>query len=972
MIDVHSQQQQQQQQQLQLQENNNSSSRDAKKPQEGLGPDEMWASGALGHHRELPVDVPDTLLQKAYPNKVKNRSTDCKNGLQHRPHTASDLNLSLNLKNETFKTCTIADGRFRHISNNGTSNVTGTSRIINVHNGLQPSMLKIELKIEDEKEKMSAKKSLEHGKYHENLVTTTNLSDLKQSVKNFKEKEDVIEQKETSVDVEDDYPFAKEDYPTMLKTCSDDSVQDSSPRSSSGRSDSTAPLDTSLMLRHGKNHKNSTSYDVRRIDLGSPCRPVVPEIKVGPLFGRNTGDVTSFDNPAYGLDLHNLEAPTIQSDEISDLVTKVMEESHEKISRNADKVSTDCTKDQLSQIGSSQTEKTVDKSGKRSSKYRNNDDRVKLKEKTRSLDIEGLICDNLIGVDLNTISFSSLRRFKKKRRQQISSGYSTLRSEVSGDIESATDHSFLVIGGKAYREVAVDCPPDFVPVTKCHPVYPPPNKTPNNSKHNTLEAKCFRESVASAGNAANEGSTVCATMTTTTTTTTLVTSPRFSLNDISLTTLSSVDGSSRETVVARTVDCKHDTKKVRRSKTKSLLLDSLHSIMHCRQNQYDRESLHASSTHHHQSNAQITLSSNESILPSSLVFDTMKKSWVRLSSWKFDDRRYGRIFLDNNSYYITPNEKVCRGFSLRSFSTNSKRYSPNARDEISESTQNLLDIPEKTVETGVSPVTEKGTDNFNVYSIFEDNVASCSKNISNFQTEIESKKMISVDCPTENIQHEQNTLLFGDNNSFCKITDNGELSLIQETNQNSQNSLREFSTPELYLVHNSFNNTHKSDDSCPQIEMQGRNDHGSDVPPNIQNQTNSVLSLEYKCSKFTDLSPLTLFNDSTKSRGNSIRLNQAASRSVSDLPDLIVDHSKLGFHSWLSESDLVPRISFSRLSAEAGDASYLMPLHNSDRHMSQDTSKLPTHTLDSCAPKLHTRNNDLVEQVKTAMDFVWF
>ncbi|XP_071627325.1 protein PALS1 isoform X3 [Temnothorax longispinosus] len=67
VTDIHSQQQQQQ---LQLQENNNSSSRDAKKPQEGLGPDEMWAPGALGHHRELPVDVPDTLLQKAYPNKA--------------------------------------------------------------------------------------------------------------------------------------------------------------------------------------------------------------------------------------------------------------------------------------------------------------------------------------------------------------------------------------------------------------------------------------------------------------------------------------------------------------------------------------------------------------------------------------------------------------------------------------------------------------------------------------------------------------------------------------------------------------------------------------------------------------------------------------------------------------------------------------------------------------------------------------
>ncbi|XP_024945781.1 MAGUK p55 subfamily member 5 isoform X2 [Cephus cinctus] len=56
-------------QQGQLQENNNSS-RETKESKEGLGPDEMWAPGALGHHRELPVDVPDTLLQQAYPNKT--------------------------------------------------------------------------------------------------------------------------------------------------------------------------------------------------------------------------------------------------------------------------------------------------------------------------------------------------------------------------------------------------------------------------------------------------------------------------------------------------------------------------------------------------------------------------------------------------------------------------------------------------------------------------------------------------------------------------------------------------------------------------------------------------------------------------------------------------------------------------------------------------------------------------------------
>ncbi|XP_018050756.1 PREDICTED: uncharacterized protein LOC108688814 isoform X3 [Atta colombica] len=566
VTDIHSQQQQQQ---LQLQENNNSreqqlvrttSSRDAKKPQEGLGPDEMWAPGALGHHRELPVDVPDTLLQKAYPNKVKNCSSDYRNGLQHRPRSASDLDLSLNLKNETLKTRTIADGRARLVSNDHTHDVTDAARTINVHNGLQPSMLKIELNIEDEEEKVKAtKKNLGFDKYRDSPIATGS-PDLKSTFKVFEVYANVDEdaggQKESSVDIEDDYPFAKEDYPTMLKTCSDDSA---SPRSSSGRSDSTAPLDTSLMLRHSKSHKDSPTYDVRRIDLGSPCRSVVPDIKVAPLFGR-TRDATSFDNPAYGLtDLQDLQG-LLRSDEMSDLTRLIDEQSSiPRTPQDQDKVSPVRVKDQ--QMESSQTE-PVSKSSKSPTKRRSNDERVKLKTKTRSLDIEELIrtgsTDDLLGIELSNLSSSSSssrQRTKKKRHQQISSGYSTLRSEASGDLEHNTDRSFLVVGRKPYREVAVDCPPDFVPVTKCHPIYPPPNKTPGNSKHNTLEPKRDRASVI------NEASSCAATTTMTMTTTTLVASPRLSLNDNSFTTLSSADSSAKETVVARSVDHKHSLKK---------------------------------------------------------------------------------------------------------------------------------------------------------------------------------------------------------------------------------------------------------------------------------------------------------------------------------------------------------------------------------------------------------------------------
>ncbi|XP_071571975.1 uncharacterized protein [Temnothorax nylanderi] len=564
VTDIHSQQQQQQ---LQLQENNNSSSRDAKKPQEGLGPDEMWAPGALGHHRELPVDVPDTLLQKAYPNKVKNCSSNYRNELQHRPRSASDLDLSLNLKNETLKTRTIADGRARRArleSNDRAHDVTdATARTINVHNGLQPSMLKIELNIEDEEEKVKAtRKNLGLDKYRDSPIATGS-PDLKSTFKAFEVYANVDEdaggQKESSVDIEDDYPFAKEDYPTMLKTCSDDSA---SPRSSSGRSDSTAPLDTSLMLRHSKNHKDSPTYDVRRIDLGSPCRSVMPDIKVAPLFGR-TRDTTSFDNPAYGLtDLQDLQG-LLRSDEMSDLTRLIDEQSPiPRTPQDQDNVSPVRVKDQQTEL--SQTE-TASKSGKSPTKRRTNDERAKLKAKTRSLDIEELIragsTDDLLGIELSNLSSSSSssrQRPKKKRHQQISSGYSTLRSEASGDLEHNAERSFLVVGRKPYREVAVDCPPDFVPVTKCHPIYPPPNKTPGNSKHNTLEPKRDRAGVA------NEESSCAATTTTmtmTTTTTTLVASPRLSPNDNSFTTLSSADGSAKETVVARTVDRKHSLKK---------------------------------------------------------------------------------------------------------------------------------------------------------------------------------------------------------------------------------------------------------------------------------------------------------------------------------------------------------------------------------------------------------------------------
>ncbi|XP_033207536.1 uncharacterized protein LOC117167059 isoform X3 [Belonocnema kinseyi] len=415
--------QQNQQQQSQLQENNNSSSRDTKESREGLGPDEMWAPGVLGHHRELPVDVPDTLLQQAYPNKVKKGSSPCRNE-PRQSRSASDL--SLILKNETLKNSTLSRKRRDPES----------SPLVSA---LETPIMTIQLKIANPTQDLNSRDKVnEDDKTMHNLQDNSTNSaspDLKDPLKSSDDEEDDhSHQKESNVD-EEDYPFAKEDYPTMLKSCSDDSA---SPRSSSGRSDSTAPLDSSL------------PYDVRRIDLGSPCRALVPEIKVTPLFTRSR-DSTSFDNPAYGLaDLQDLQGFLMRSDEVSDL-TRLIDE--QVLNRKPQPWKEEITESLKSNPN--------------------------LESNVNDIISVGSTND-LISVELTGLSSKP----KKKKRHQQSSGYSTLRSEASTEFDQVD--SFLVVGNKNYREVAVDCPSDFVPVTKSHPVYPPPNKTPTNSKVKSL------------------------------------------------------------------------------------------------------------------------------------------------------------------------------------------------------------------------------------------------------------------------------------------------------------------------------------------------------------------------------------------------------------------------------------------------------------------------------------------------------
>ncbi|XP_072752909.1 uncharacterized protein [Anoplolepis gracilipes] len=898
VTDIHSQQQQQ------LQENNNSSSRDAKKPQEGLGPDEMWAPGALGHHRELPVDVPDTLLQKAYPNKVKNCSSDYRNGLQHRPRSASDLDLSLNLKNETLKTrTTLADGHVRLVSKD---DVDAASRTINARNGLQ-SMLKIELKIEDEEEKKSALKTL--GEY-ENVD------------------EDVSGQKESGVDVEDDYPFAKEDYPTMLKTCSDDSA---SPRSSSGRSDSTAPLDTSLRCeqRHSKSknkHKDvrHTSYDVRRIDLGSPCRSVMPDIKIAPLFGR-ARDTTSFDNPAYGLtdlqDLQNL----LRSDEASDMARLIDDQcpSVPRIPKEQDKAPPVRAEDQQMESCRTTTEESANKSGAKNAKRRANlDERAKLKAKTRSLDIEELIragsTDDLLGIELSHLSSSSsssARPKKKHRHQQISSGYSTLRSEASGDLErSSADRSFLVLtDSRPYREVAVDCPSDFVPVTKRHPVYPPPNKTitPGNSKHNTLEPKRDRESE---GGACTPATT---TMTTTITTTALVASPRPPPNDNSrnATLSSGDDGSARETVISRnaTVDRKHDIRKVR-SRAKSLLVNGLHSIIHNEHCKLLRCAF--SSTHYF--NAPTQLHSSEPVL------ETFNMNSGEFSSKPFYENPCFTTF-DHEDVYrdVFPcRRKFQENVEHSSFSfRRNKLFKPRRRSFYAEGVKGSSSP--KTIFPLSAPISDPRC-SVNL-SVSEDKVANSSDCLlANLKNEIR-EIIYPSDWPENITTRKRSPSLPND----LKILDTPALlfNFVQEMYQNSWNSLHELSSWKRHVTRHLFNDGFY--DFQRSLNEETRNRYDS---PNTQNQKNSNLSVKYKCSK--------LLNVPTDNGAKFFR------RSVSDISDL----TALRIRFLLSRRESVPNPKILRRTiGQNGKDHLMMTLHDSDGCIKQSSQRSSNfeHTLKS-------------------------
>ncbi|XP_011308299.1 uncharacterized protein sdt isoform X2 [Fopius arisanus] len=396
-------------QQAQVHDNNNGIDHlETKESRDNSGiPDEMWTSGQTpGHHRELPVDVPDTLLQQAYANKVINetpnlrrtetptRVTNSRSASHHHTHQNRDKRHPEKIpriKNEE----TIHHLKPIIDEHNGSLNTD--NKLIVIDDGAQPRIIEITLRNNDKNDKTNQERVsiVDEGK------TIIDIFDKSMS--------DV---KESSVDGDYDYPFAKEDYPTMLKTCSDASA---SPRSSSGRSDSTAAMDASLILPG----KESPLYDARRIDLGSPCRPI------GLFLSNRESLSTSFDNPAYGLDLDLHQGLLMRSEEMTDLSMLLSNQKSLK-----------------------KTKKSIDREG----------------ELISAASTEDLLSKDV--TDFVAVATADTR----KKKKQSSSGYSTLRSDTS-------DKSFLVIGAKrSFREVAVDCPPDFVPITKGHPIYPPPGR----------------------------------------------------------------------------------------------------------------------------------------------------------------------------------------------------------------------------------------------------------------------------------------------------------------------------------------------------------------------------------------------------------------------------------------------------------------------------------------------------------------
>ncbi|KAL7302713.1 hypothetical protein TKK_0004766 [Trichogramma kaykai] len=519
-------QQQQQQQQTQLQQHQH---------HEAVHPDEMWAQGhpIQGHHRELPVDVPDTLLQQAYPNKVMqqthnngNNNKSSHHHHQHHQHPRTSVLVPVNTPQPPItiqgppppvkdRRTTKSKTSATTVNGDNNDNVTSACQsaepqapVVNnnatMTRALSPSQIGFDF-INDT--------SPPPVPPHHHPIKHVIIEDVLKMDLHKDPFEDEVEDhfnghKESCVDaIDEDYPFAKEDYPTMLKTCSDDSA---SPRSSSGRSDSTVPLDSSLVLRTSQLSAGGTADPpLHEHPLRHHRHQLLSSVK------KNTTTTTSFENPAYGMPIEETDVIVVASGKMpsskrcaSDLNLLISDDPR------AAKVN--------GQIFNNNNKTIVEIGGGSSVQEQQQQQHAIIKpppagmikmpsqgrkKKAKGPEAEKLLqrmasSDELdVSHERTSSASSALSRPRSssnnangnnsnKKKNQWSSGYSTLRSDVSADYDQVDHHHrpVVLVNSKHYREVAVDCPADFVPVTKSHPVYPPP------SRSNTLDSNKQRAS----------------------------------------------------------------------------------------------------------------------------------------------------------------------------------------------------------------------------------------------------------------------------------------------------------------------------------------------------------------------------------------------------------------------------------------------------------------------------------------------
>lgn len=882
---------------IHLQQENNNGSREVK---EGVGPvegpDEMWAPATLGHHRELPVDVPDTLLQQAYPNATKVKvKTDspCARKIAH-SRSASDLrdlqakstdlgpfNDALTLDKHTI--CTTQN------INNNTNNADKIekSRSIAQLSAKDPDDIVNEILNDIVADQTDGAPVFVSSPF----LGTANVEILSPD-----------RQRESSVDAEEDYPFAKEDYPTMLKTCSDDSA---SPRSSSGRSDSTAPLDgslevnldSSLVLGHRlQGEKDSTSiYDARRIDLGSPCRTIISEIKVAPLFNRGRVS-TSFDNPAYGLvGLQDIQGLLIRSDEVSDLTRLI---------------------DDALLTGKCKEQATVNvaklrRSAKNSSKSSN-----PVVEQT-NLESEALSraasTDDLIEDKINANRNS---RSKNRKKKQSLSGYSTLKSEASTDFDAS---SFVIENdSKIYREMAVDCPKDFVPMAKSHPVYPPPGKTSGTLKTagNNIEGiRSGGKTPAKTSNLDSKPIDLNANPPVSEANTPLKSEINPDLKNVESINNNRSALLTADNVIVEIVDQK-DTKV--RSRVKKLILDSF-SLKH-RKTRMHCNHFHLGTACNNPSSCFIPCSTDGFPLDSKAQKATRPPSDTRETVNSFG------------------NDILIRGnLSFKSnFSSSDNLLEDSLLDPTEESTSFWYENPCLEVSNeNLEPIAKTEISPKVTFTTFRDD--NCNS----------GKAFPSLD-------------LYSDS----------EYS-VQEKNQNSRNSFREminrkgvplimYYSPKEESVRigkSMFTENDTERKSCDFIE----NSRSSDDSPNTQNIKNTRLSLEYKKHP----KHLEVFSASPRSERLSVenlKINEFLSKSDLNLSSPL-DSSISKVHSWLSDSNLAPSGPRDDQKPTTDSPRYSLSSLNYDRTA---TEKSPTASRNSVYESVHPYEDldDVYSQVK--------